>query len=150
MREFADIDAFCAEVGRPLGDSPWFTVDQQHIDLFAEATGDHQWIHVDPVRAAEGPFGSTIAHGYLTLSLVPVLLQQTFSIAAITALMNYGADRIRFPRPVPAGARVQARATLTGVEEVPLGVRAQVHVEVHLEDGGKPAVVADLITLLVR
>jgi acyl dehydratase len=149
MRTFTSVEDFCGAVGTHLGDSPWMTVDQDRIDTFADATGDHQWIHVDPVRAAAGPFGGTIAHGFLTLSMVPVMLSETFTIEGLQAFMNYGTDRIRFVRPVLAGSRIQASATLTSVEETPLGVRAVVSVEVRLDDGGKPACVADLITLLV-
>ena len=149
MRTFASIDDFCSEVGKHLGDSPWETIDQQRIDMFAEATGDHQWIHVDPVRAAEGPFGTTIAHGFLTLSIVPVLLSQTFAVDGLTAYVNYGTDRIRFLRPVPVGSRIQARATLAAVEPTALGRRATITVEVRLDDGGRPACIADLITLLI-
>jgi acyl dehydratase len=150
MRTFASVDEFCSAVGTHLGDSPWMTVDQERIDTFADATGDHQWIHVDPVRAADGPFGGTIAHGFLTLSMVPVMLGETFTVEGLQAFMNYGSDRIRFIRPVPAGARIQASAALTSVEETALGVRAVVSVEVRMDDGGKPACVADLITLLIR
>jgi acyl dehydratase len=150
MRSFASIDEFCAAVGTHLGDSPWMTVDQDRIDTFADATGDHQWIHVDPVRAADGPFGGTIAHGFLTLSMVPVMLNETFTVGGVPAFVNYGSDRIRFIRPVPAVSRIQASATLTSVEETPLGVRAVVSVEVRLDDGGKPACIADLITVLIR
>jgi acyl dehydratase len=150
MRTFASVDEFSAAVGTHLGDSPWHTVDQERIDTFADATGDHQWIHVDQERAAAGPFGGTIAHGFLTLSMVPVMLSETFTVEGLQAFMNYGTDRIRFMRPVPAGSRIQASASLTSVEETPLGVRAVVSVEVRLDDGGKPACVAELITLLIR
>jgi acyl dehydratase len=149
MRTFTSVEEFCGAVGTHLGDSPWVTIEQDRIDTFAAATGDHQWIHVDPVRAATGPFGGTIAHGFLTLSMVPVMLGETFTIEGLQAFMNYGTDRIRFVRPVPAGSRIQASATLASVEDTPLGVRAVVSVEVRLEDGGKPACVADLITLLI-
>ena len=131
MRTFASIDDFCAAVGTNLGESPWMTVDQDQIDTFAEATGDHQWI-------------------FLTLSMVPVMLGETFTVDGLQAFMNYGSDRIRFIRPVPAGSRIQASATLTSVEETPMGVRAVVSVEVRLDDDGKPACIADLITLLIR
>ena len=149
VRTFASIADFCAEVGNHLGDSPWETIDQARIDMFADATGDHQWIHVDPVRAAEGPFGTTIAHGFLTLSIVPVLLGRTFAVEGLTAYMNYGTDRIRFLRPVPVGSSIQASATLVAVEPTALGQRATITVEVRLDDGGRPACVADLITLLI-
>lgn len=149
MREFEHVEEFCAAVGSHLGDSAWMTIDQERINLFADATGDHQWIHIDPVRAAEGPFGSTIAHGYLTLSLVPALLEEVFSVGGLQAFVNYGANRIRFPRPVPVDSRVQASVTLTSIERTSVGVRATLDVEVRLEDGGKPACVAETIVLMV-
>jgi len=149
MRTFADIDEFRAAVGTHLGDSNWFGIDQARIDLFADATGDHQWIHVDPERAAQGPFGTTIAHGFLTLSLVPVMLAEIMEIQHLAAFVNYGTDKIRFLRPVPVDSRVMASATLTAVEDAAIGVRATITVEVRLEDGGKPACVAELITVLV-
>lgn len=150
MRTFEDVDAFCAAVGEHLGDSPWLLVDQYRINQFADATGDHQWIHVDPERAAAGPFGTTIAHGYLTLSLVPVLLADVFAVEKLQAFVNYGANKIRFLRPVPVDSRIQASATLASIEETPMGVRATVDVEVRLDDGGKPACIAETIILLVR
>jgi acyl dehydratase len=150
MRTFEDVDAFCAAVGEHLGDSPWLLVDQYRINQFADATGDHQWIHVDPERAANGPFGTTIAHGYLTLSLVPVLLADVFAVENQQPFVNYGANKIRFLRPVPVDSRIQASATLASIEETPMGVRATVNVEVRLDDGGKPACIAETIILLVR
>jgi len=149
MRVFEDVPAFCAAVGEHLGDSSWITVTQERINLFADATGDHQWIHVDPVRAADGPFGSTIAHGFLTLSLVPVLMAEVFTVEKVALFMNYGSNKVRFIRPVPVDSRVMARCSLTGIEETDLGVRATMTVEVHMEDGGKPACIAEMITVVV-
>ncbi len=149
MRVFEDVPAFCAAVGEHLGDSSWITVTQERINLFADATGDHQWIHVDPVRAADGPFGSTIAHGFLTLSLVPVLMAEVFTVEKVALFMNYGSNKVRFIRPVPVDSRVMARCSLTGIEEIDLGVRATMTVEVHMEDGGKPACIAEMITVVV-
>lgn len=149
MRVFEDVPAFCAAVGEHLGDGSWITVTQERINLFADATGDHQWIHVDPVRAADGPFGSTIAHGFLTLSLVPVLMAEVFTVEKVALFMNYGSNKVRFIRPVPVDSRVMARCTLTGIEEIDLGVRATMTVEVHMEDGGKPACIAEMITVVV-
>ncbi len=97
-----------AAVGQELGVSDWLEVDQKRIDLFADATGDHQWIHVDPERAAEGPFGSTIAHGYLTLSLLPALVPQILRVEGVRMGVNYGTDKVRFPAPVPVGSRLRA------------------------------------------
>mgnify|MGYP001499175749 FL=1 len=149
MRVFEDVPAFCAAVGEHLGDSSWITVTQERINLFADATGDHQWIYVDPVRAADGPFGSTIAHGFLTLSLVPVLMAEVFTVEKVALFMNYGSNKVRFIRPVPVDSRVMARCSLTGIEEIDLGVRATMTVEVHMEDGGKPACIAEMITVVV-
>jgi acyl dehydratase len=149
MRTFEDVPAFCAAVGEHLGDSSWFTVDQKRIDLFADATDDHQWIHVDPERAAAGPFGSTIAHGFLTLSLVPVLMAEVFEVQNLALFVNYGTDKVRFLRPVPVDTQVQVSATLASTEVIDMGVRATIHVEVRLPDGGKPACVAEMITVLV-
>lgn len=149
MRTFADIEHFSTAVGEHLGDSTWLTIDQARIDLFAEATGDHQWIHVDPVRAAGGPFGTTIAHGFLTLSVVPVLLADVLEIGRLAAFVNYGTDKVRFLRPVPVNSRVQASVRLQSVEDTALGARAVLSVEVRLDDGGKPACVVELITVLV-
>ena len=145
--EFKDLPGL---VGQEVGVSDWVEITQERVNQFAEATGDFQFIHVDPEKAALTPFGGTIAHGFLTLSMVPVMLGETFTVEGLQAFMNYGSDRIRFIRPVPAGARIQASATLTSAEETALGVRAVVSVEVRLEDGGKPACIADLITLLIR
>jgi len=150
MRTFTDVDAFCAAVGENIGDSSWIEIDQSRIDLFAEATGDHQWIHTDPERAATGPFGTTIAHGFLTLSIVPIMLEEVLRIENISAFLNYGTDKVRFPRPVPVNSRVQASVSVLSAEEVELGARATLKVEIRLEDGGKPACIAELITLLVR
>lgn len=149
MRVFEDVADFCSAVGEHLGDSSWIVIDQERIDLFAEATGDHQWIHVDAARAAEGPFGTTIAHGFLTLSLIPVLLDEILEVRRLSAFINYGTDKVRFLRPVPVNSRVQASATLSSVEHVALGVRATMSLEVRLEGGGRPACVAELITVLV-
>ncbi|MHB1066524.1 MAG: MaoC family dehydratase [Candidatus Nanopelagicales bacterium] len=149
MRVFEDVPAFCAAVGEHLGDSEWVEIDQDRINRFADATGDHQWIHVDSERAAAGPFGSTIAHGFLTLSLVPVLMNEVFEVRNVALFLNYGSNKVRFLRPVPVGSRVQASVTLSGIEQAELGVRAILHVEVRLADGGKPACVAEMITLVV-
>jgi acyl dehydratase len=149
MRSFEDVPAFCAAVGEHLGDSPWFTVDQRRIDLFADATDDHQWIHVDPERAAAGPFGTTIAHGFLTMSLVPVLMAQVFEVRNVALFVNYGSNKVRFLRPVPVDSQVRAGVTLASIEVIELGIRATCQVDVRLSDGGKPACVAEMITVLV-
>lgn len=133
-------------VGQELGVGDWLQVDQARIDQFAQATGDHQWIHVDPVRAAQGPFGTTIAHGYLTLSLLPELLASSFTIADSPMGVNYGLNRVRFPAPVPVGSRLRARAVLQQFELLP-GGGAQLTLDVTIEREGhdKPVCVAQIL-----
>ncbi|MBT0994056.1 MaoC family dehydratase [Cellulomonas sp. DKR-3] len=127
----------------------WFTVSQDRIDQFADATADHQWIHVDPVRAAAGPFGATVAHGFLTLSLVPALTDGLLAVEGAAMVVNYGLDKVRFVSPVRAGSRVRATTTVVGVEPTPAGTRVLSDVVVDLEGADKPAVVARTITLVV-
>ena len=123
---FPHLAAMAARVGQHLATSPWVMVDQQRINLFAEATGDHQWIHVDPVKAAQGPFGKTIAHGFLTLSLLPELFATAFDIADVRMGVNYGLNKVRFTAPVPSGGRVRGRFVLS--EYLPLDGGAQLTV----------------------
>ena len=134
-------------VGRELGASEWVTVDQDRIDRFADCTGDRQWIHVDPERAAAGPFGTTIAHGFLTLSLLPYFTARLRDTSAATMGINYGLDRVRFPTPVKVGSRVRARATI--IDARPMGegaVQFVTRVTIEIEDADKPACIADLVT----
>jgi len=133
-------------VGEQLGPTDWLTIDQTRIDQFADATEDHQWIHVDPVRAAQGPFGATIAHGYLTLSLVNYFLPQLMEVRNISMGLNYGLDRVRFPAVVRAGSRIRARGEIVSSEEVKNAVQAIVRVTIEIEGGDKPACVADTIS----
>ncbi len=136
-----------AAVGQHLGYSDWLEITQDRIDKFAEATGDHQWIHVDPERAKDGPFGATIAHGYLTQSLVNLFLPQIVQVHGISMGVNYGADRLRFPAPVPVGSRIRAGAELVKAEEVKGGaVQSTVRVTVEIEGGERPACVIDTIS----
>ena len=146
---FASPDALLEAVGADLGASDWITVDQQRIDRFAAATDDHQWIHVDPERAASGPFGGTIAHGYLSLSLLAPLMFDVLHVEACALVVNAGSDRVRFLTPVRAGSRVRAHATLTAAERIPTGVRAKTAVTVEIEGAGKPALVAETLTVFV-
>jgi acyl dehydratase len=140
------IEGLRAKVGEHLGYSEWHTVTQEQVNLFADATGDHQWIHVDPERAkAESPFGGPIAHGYLTLSLAPVLLSQVMTVSGLTYGLNYGCNKVRFPSPVHVGARLRAGATLDSVEDVAGGAQAVVRVEFELEGLDKPACVAEVV-----
>jgi acyl dehydratase len=121
-------------------------VDQERIDLFARATGDHQWIHTDPARAAAGPFGATVAHGFLTLSLLPVLFETGFAIDDVRMGVNYGLNRVRFPTPVPAGSRVRGRFTLRSYEPLPRGAQLTVECVIELEGSAKPACVAESVS----
>jgi acyl dehydratase len=130
-------------VGQHLGYSDWVTVTQEQVNLFADATGDHQWIHVDPERAAkESPFGGPIAHGYLTLSLLPLLVPQIVEITGFRLSVNYGTDKVRFPSPVPVGSRLRAGATLDSAAPIDGGIAMAVTVTVEVEGGSKPAMVA--------
>ena len=132
-------------VGTDLGRSSWIEVTQEQVDLFAEATGDHQWIHVDPVRAAAGPFGRTIAHGYLTLSLIPRLLPELLRVSGFSMGVNYGCERVRFPAPVPVGSRLRAGAVINEAAEVTGGVQLRVSVTIEIEGNAKPACVAVIL-----
>ena len=135
--------------GLELGPSGWQEIAQERIDLFAEATGDHQWIHVDPERAASGPFGGTIAHGYLTLSLLPMLNQQIYRIDGLTMGINYGTNKVRFPSPVPVGSRVRAGTEILEVNPNAQGAQAVVRTTIEVEGGEKPACVAESVVVLV-
>ena len=134
--------------GTDLGTSDWLTITQDRIDLFTEATDDPQWIHHDPEAAAAGPFGATIAQGFLTMSLISALARQVplpVDRPASTGI-NYGIDRLRLPEPVTVGARIRARVRLTGVEEIPAGVHVTRRIEIEIEDRDRPALVADIVT----
>ncbi|MFF4323903.1 MaoC family dehydratase [Streptomyces sp. NPDC001568] len=145
-RIFTSAEELRAGIGEPLGPSGWLEVDQKRIDLFADATGDHQWIHVDPERAASGPFGSTIAHGYLTLSLLPSLVPQIMLVEGMRMGINYGVDKVRFPAPVPVGSRLRATAVITSVTEVGEGVQVAATVTVEREGAEKPVCVAESVS----
>ena len=132
---------------RTLGSSSWVTIEQRQIDLFAEATGDYQWIHVDPEAAAQGPFGQTVAHGYLTLSLLPVLLSEVVRITDAQMGVNYGTEKVRFTAPVPSGSRVRLNAKLVGSERRSHGVLYRVGVEIEIENSDKPALVGEIVLL---
>ena len=149
MQTFNGLDEFEQAVGTHLGYSSWHTITQEQINLFAEATGDHQWIHTDPARAATGPFGMTIAHGYLTLSLVPMLVWQIYTVEGLAMGVNYGSDKVRFPSPVPVGSRVRAGAELLELTRDPRGARATVRVTIEREGADKPACVAEAVSVLV-
>ena len=147
MRHFARLADLKAYVGQEIGVSDWFPIEQDRIDKFAEATGDFQWIHVDRERAAQGPFGATIAHGFLTLSLLPLLLESTIAIDDVKMGVNYGLNRVRFTAPVPVGSELRARIRLLSVEDIP-GNGVQMVTEVTIERRGsdKPVCVAESIS----
>ncbi|MFJ6835043.1 MaoC family dehydratase [Streptomyces sp. NPDC091209] len=145
-RTFATVDELRGAVGEQLGYTDWVEIEQKRIDLFAEATGDHQWIHVDPEKAAAGPFGTTIAHGYLTLSLLPLFGPQLISVEGVKMGVNYGTNKVRFPAPVPVGSRLRATATITAVDDVPGGVQVSVAFTVEREGGDKPVCVAESVS----
>ncbi|MGN9783284.1 MaoC family dehydratase [Nonomuraea sp. ZG12] len=134
-------------IGEPLGQSGLYEVTQEAVNQFAEATGDHQWIHVDPERAKDGPFGGPIAHGYLTLSLVPRLLPEIMKLTGFSLAINYGCEKVRFPSPVPVGSKLRATATLDNVADVTGGVQLTITMVFTVEDAPKPACVA---TILLR
>jgi acyl dehydratase len=136
-------------VGEVLGVGSWHAIDQERVDAFAEATEDRQWIHVDPQRAATGPYGRTIAHGYLTLSLLPHLASDAFLVTGVSARVNYGLDRVRFPAPLPVGSAVRDRASLLSVEPTGRGTRAVIRHEVEIRDLPRPACIAETVTLFV-
>jgi len=134
-------------VGKSLGHSGWLEITQQRIDQFAEATGDHQWIHVDPERARQGPFGATIAHGYLTMSLVSYFLPQVIEVRGISMGVNYGANRLRFPAPVPVGSKIRAGAELVEAEDTKDGaVQVVIRVSIEVEGVDRPACVVDTLS----
>ena len=146
MKRFARLEELAALVGQTLATSDWIAIDQARIDAFAEATQDRQWIHVDPARAAAGPFGVTIAHGFLTLSLMPALLASAFVIDDVRMGVNYGVNRVRFPAPVPVGSRLRAHFRLIGFEPIAGGAQVTLEASVEREGGAKPVCVAELVT----
>jgi acyl dehydratase len=149
MRTFASLAEFVAAKGESLGFSDWHKITQEQVNAFADATGDHQWIHVDIERAASGPFGGTIAHGYLTVSLLPIFSMEIFRVENLTMGINYGLDRVRFPAPVLTGSSIRAEATLTEVKQTHLGSLASIRMRVEIEGQEKAACVADTLSLFV-
>jgi acyl dehydratase len=134
-------------VGQRLGTTEWTKITQQQVDLFAEATGDRQWIHTDPERAARGPFRGTIAHGYLTLSLAPVVISEVLQIRELTAALNYGIDKVRFPAPVRVGSHIRATVTVASAHQKTSGVESVFTVTYEIDGEQRPACVADVIVL---
>lgn len=146
MKHYATLAGLQALVGQDIGCSDWVTVDQSRIDLFAQATGDHQWIHTDPERAAAGPFGATVAHGYLTLSLVPLMFASGFAIDDVRMAVNYGLNRVRFMAPVKAGSRLRGHFRLLGYEPLEGGAQLTVQASIEIEGSAKPACVAETVS----
>lgn len=150
MQVFNGIAELSQGVGSELGSSPWHEITQDQVDAFADATGDQQWIHVDPERARQGPFGTTIADGYLTLALVPRLVAGIYRVDGLRMAINYGSNKVRFASPVPVGTRLRASAHLLSVEAAAAGSLVRVRVTVEKDTGGKPACVAETVALMVE
>jgi len=148
MRIFSSADELTAAVETHLGPGPWRLVEQERVNAFAAATDDEQWIHVDPERAAGSRFGGTIAHGYLTLSLLPSLLRELYTVRGFGMAVNYGLNRVRFPAPVRIGTRIRAQAELTSVTPVDAGVQVIIKTTIEVEGGAKPACVAETVSRL--
>jgi acyl dehydratase len=146
MRVFTGADELRAAAGEQLGVSGWMTIEQQRVNAFADATEDHQWIHIDPQRAAAGPFGTTIAHGFLTLSLLPHLIDQTYRVEGTTMVINYGLNKVRFPAPVLVGSSVRAEVALAEATEVSGGLQLVVRATLQIDGNAKPGCVADWVT----
>ena len=149
MRVFDGLAELASAAGADLGHTEWVSIDQGRINLFADATGDQQWIHVDAERSAAGPFGSTIAHGLLTLSLLPVLLQELYRVDNVAMAVNYGFNKVRFPQPVPVGSKVRAAATILEVSQLQGAVQATFVTTIEVEGSAKPACVIESIVRYV-
>jgi acyl dehydratase len=145
MRSFDKLTDLQPLIGQHIADSDWVTIDQARINLFAEATGDHQWIHVDPVRAAAGPFKATVAHGFLTLSLLPEMSASAFELRDTRMGVNYGLNRVRFPSPVPVGSRMRGRFKLLAYEKIEGGAQVTTEVTMEREGSEKPVCVAESV-----
>ncbi|MDA2895327.1 MaoC family dehydratase [Mycolicibacterium sp. BiH015] len=149
MKKFKDLAEFVAAEGAQLGPTEWLEITQDRVNLFADATEDHQWIHVDPARAADGPFGGTIAHGLLTLSLLPHFTHQLYSVDNVAMAINYGYNKVRFITPVRVGAKLRARAEIAGVAQLDNAVQATLRTTVEIEGSEKPAAVAESIVRFI-
>jgi acyl dehydratase len=149
VKKFSGLDEFVAAQGAELGPTDWLEVTQDRVNVFADATDDHQWIHVDPERAANGPFGGTIAHGLLTLSLLPHFTQQMYTVDNIAMAINYGYNKVRFITPVKVGAKIRARAEIAKVDQLDGAVQATLTTTVEIEGNDKPAAVAESIVRFI-
>jgi len=147
---FSTPDELLGAVGRDLGATDWVVIEQDRIDQFAEATGDHQWIHVDPVAAADGPFGATIAHGYLTLAITNLFLPELMRVDGTSMGVNYGANKLRFPQPVTVGSRIRGTASITEATEISGGVQVVVTIAVEIDGESKPACVVESVSRFLR
>lgn len=145
MKVFKDLNEFAVAQGSQLGPTEWMEISQDRVNLFADATDDHQWIHVDPEKAADGPFGGTIAHGLLTLSLLPHFSHDLYRVDGISLAVNYGYNKVRFITPVKVGARIRARGEVTAINQLENAVQATTTITVEIEDSEKPAAVAESI-----
>ncbi|TNC19345.1 MaoC family dehydratase [Amycolatopsis alkalitolerans] len=150
MRVFSSLDEFAAAVGERLGASEWLTVTQEQVNTFADATGDHQWIHVDLDKASKGPFGGPIAHGFLTLSLLPQLASTTYRVDGLSMGINYGLNKVRFPQPVKVGSKIRGVAELAEITDVPGGKQAVVTWTIEIDGERKPACVAEFVARMLR
>ncbi|MCV7279886.1 MaoC family dehydratase [Mycolicibacterium flavescens] len=151
MKKFSDLDEFIAAEGSRLGPTEWLEVTQERVNMFADATEDHQWIHVDPEKAKDGPFGATIAHGLLTLSLLPHFSHQLYSVGNVAMAINYGYNKVRFITPVKVGARIRATAELTKIDQLDGGaVQSTMPITIEIEGSEKPAAVAESIVRYMR
>lgn len=149
MKKFNGLAEFVAAEGTELGPTEWLEITQDRVNLFADATDDHQWIHVDPERAAGGPFGGAIAHGLLTLSLIPHFTHQLYSVDNVAMAINYGYNKVRFITPVKVGAKLRARAAISSVTQLDNGVQATLSTTVEIEGSDKPAAVAEAIVRFI-
>jgi acyl dehydratase len=149
MRIFDDVDALAGAKGEHLGYGDWHIVTQEQVNMFADATGDHQWIHVDREKASAGPFGTTIAHGYLTLSLIPVLAKDIYRVEGLAMGINYGTNKVRFPSVVPVGSRIRAGVEVIDVQEHKQGKQLVNRITIEIDGNDKPACVAEAVVLLI-
>jgi acyl dehydratase len=149
MRVFSSLEEIEAAAGEEIGTSDWVEISQDRVDQFADATGDHQWIHVDVEKSKNGPFGGTIAHGYLTLSLVPWLGSQVFELDTPGAKLNYGVNKVRFPNPVRVGSKVRAKVAVGVVTDIPAGKQLTLKYVIEIDGEDKPACVAETVVLLL-
>jgi acyl dehydratase len=146
VRFFESLVDLRGAVGEHIGHSEWHLVSQEQVNAFADATGDHQWIHVDPARASAGPYGSTVAHGFLTLSLIPMLASEVYRVGGVRMGVNYGLNRVRFPAPLPTGSRFRAGIRMLSIEDIDGGVHLVNEVTIEREGGEKPVCVAETVS----